>query len=67
MDVFWGLGWSINSTEGGDIIHHGGSNGSGFRCFSQFSPGRGTGIVIMTNGVRGDDLWARLIASVGDI
>jgi CubicO group peptidase (beta-lactamase class C family) len=67
LDVFWGLGWSINSTEGGDIIHHSGANGSGFRCFSQFSPGRGTGIVIMTNGVRGDDLWARLIASVGDI
>ncbi len=67
FEVYWGLGWSINTTSEGDIVHHGGANGSGFRCFSQFSPGRGTGIVIMTNGVRGDDLWARLIASVGDI
>jgi CubicO group peptidase (beta-lactamase class C family) len=65
--VYWGLGWSINTTGEGDIIHHSGANRSGFRCFSQFSPGRGSGIVIMTNGIRGDDLWARLIASVGDL
>ncbi len=63
---YWGLGWSINSTEEGDIIHHSGSNRSGFRSFCQFSPARGTGIVIMTNSVRGDDLWARLIATIGD-
>jgi CubicO group peptidase (beta-lactamase class C family) len=67
LEVYWGLGWSINTTVEGDIVHHSGSNRSGFRCFSQFSPGRGSGIVVMTNGVRGDDLWARLIACVGDI
>jgi CubicO group peptidase (beta-lactamase class C family) len=67
LRVYWGLGWSINTTEEGDIIHHSGANRSGFRSFSQFSPGRGSGIVIMTNGVRGDDLWTRVIASVGDI
>jgi CubicO group peptidase (beta-lactamase class C family) len=65
--VYWGLGWSINTTGEGDIVHHSGANKSGFRCFSQFSPRRGSGIVIMTNGIRGDDLWARLIASLGDI
>ncbi|HEX7574009.1 MAG TPA: serine hydrolase [Bacteroidota bacterium] len=67
LEVYWGLGWSINTTGEGDIVHHSGANRSGFRCFSQFSPGRGSGIVIMTNGVRGDDLWVRLIACIGDI
>jgi len=67
LAVYWGLGWSINTTAEGDIVHHSGANRSGFRCFSQFSPSRGSGIVIMTNGLSGDDLWARLIASIGDI
>jgi CubicO group peptidase (beta-lactamase class C family) len=67
LGVYWGLGWSINTTGEGDIVHHSGANRSGFRCFCQFSPSRGSGIVIMTNSVRGDDLWARLVASVGDI
>jgi CubicO group peptidase (beta-lactamase class C family) len=65
--VFWGLGWSINATPAGDIVHHSGSNRSGFRCFSQFSPGKGSGIVIMTNGTNGGDLWTRLISEVGDL
>jgi CubicO group peptidase (beta-lactamase class C family) len=66
-DVFWGLGWSINATPEGDLIHHGGANGSGFRCFVQFHPGEGTGIVIMTNGINGGDLWEQVIREVGDL
>lgn len=65
--VYWGLGWSINATADGDIAHHGGSNRSGFRCFSQFNRSRGSGIVIMTNGTNGSDLWSRLISRVGDL
>jgi len=65
--VFWGLGWSLNATEQGDIAHHGGSNMTGFRCFSQFSPTRGTGLVILTNGTQGSDLWTRVVAAVGDL
>jgi CubicO group peptidase (beta-lactamase class C family) len=65
--VYWGLGWSINSTPSGDIAHHGGANRSGFRCFSQFSRERGTGIVIFTNSTGGGELWARLISRVGDL
>jgi CubicO group peptidase (beta-lactamase class C family) len=64
--VYWGLGWSLNATAAGLIAHHGGSNGSGFRCFSQFNPTRGTGIVIMTNGAGGTELWTRVISRVGD-
>ena len=64
--VFWGLGWSVNTSEGGNIAHHSGSNGSGFRCFSQFDRARGTGLVIMTNGAGGGSLWTRLVGIIGD-
>ncbi|MEK8053102.1 serine hydrolase [Ideonella sp. DXS22W] len=64
--VFWGLGWSINATAQGDIAHHSGANSTGFRSFSQFSPARGSGLVILTNGMQGDELWRRLVAAIGD-
>lgn len=67
LAVYWGLGWSVNTTAAGDIVHHSGANRTGFRCFSQFNPGRGTGIVIMTNSLSGGDLWTRLISQVGDL
>jgi CubicO group peptidase (beta-lactamase class C family) len=66
-DVWWGLGWSINTTDDGDILHHSGANRSGFRCYSQYSPGRGTGIVIMTNGLGGGELWTRIVSAIGDL
>ncbi len=65
--VYWGLGWAINTTGQGDIIHHSGSNQSGFRCFSQFDPARGSGIVIMTNGASGGEVWTRLISRIGNL
>jgi CubicO group peptidase (beta-lactamase class C family) len=65
--VYWGLGWSINATAQGDIYHHSGSNRSGFRCFSQFNPRTGSGIVIMCNGTGGGDLWTRLISRIGNL
>ena len=64
--VFRGLGWAINTTAQGDVLHHSGANGTGFRCFSQFSPVRGMGLVILTNGANGGELWTRLVAAVGD-
>ena len=65
--VYWGLGWSMNATAQGYIFHHSGANRSGFRCFSQFNPATGSGIVIMTNGLGGGDLWTRLISRVGNL
>jgi CubicO group peptidase (beta-lactamase class C family) len=65
--VHWGLGWSVNTTPGGDIFHHSGANQTGFRCFSQFSPVRGSGFVILSNGINGGDLWTRLVAAIGDL
>jgi CubicO group peptidase (beta-lactamase class C family) len=65
--VYWGLGWSLNTTAQGDIAHHSGANRTGFRCFSQFSPARGSGLVILTNGTQGGELWTRLVAAIGDL
>jgi len=67
LAVSWGLGWSLNHTAAGDIAHHSGANSTGFRSFSQFSPTRGSGIVILTNGTQGDALWTRLMAAIGDL
>jgi CubicO group peptidase (beta-lactamase class C family) len=64
--VYWGLGWSLNETASGWIAHHSGANSSGFRCFSQFHPDKGTGLVIMTNGLGGGDLWTRIVKEIGD-
>jgi CubicO group peptidase (beta-lactamase class C family) len=65
--VYWGLGWGINATGRGDIVYHSGANRSGFRCYSQFNPSTGSGIVIMTNGLGGSDLWTRLISRIGNL
>jgi CubicO group peptidase (beta-lactamase class C family) len=64
---FRGLGWGIDSTITGDIVYHSGANQTGFRCYSQFNMNEGSGIVIMTNGQNGSDLWSRLISVVGDL
>ena len=48
-----GLGWVLAPGSRGSPVSHSGSNGTGFRCHSRFHPGRGTGVVIMTNAVGG--------------
>jgi CubicO group peptidase (beta-lactamase class C family) len=63
---FRGLGWAIDSTITGDVFYHSGANQTGFRCYLQFSPKDGSGIVIMTNGESGSELWQRLIKVIGD-
>ncbi|RJP66050.1 MAG: hypothetical protein C4539_12145 [Ignavibacteriales bacterium] len=67
LSVSWGLGWAIDSTASGKIIYHSGANRTGFRCYSQFNPAKGSGIVIMTNGLNGSDLWRRIISNIGDL
>jgi CubicO group peptidase (beta-lactamase class C family) len=67
LSVSWGLGWAIDSTASGKIVYHSGANRTGFRCYSQFNPAKGSGIVIMTNGLNGSDLWRRIISNMGDL
>jgi CubicO group peptidase (beta-lactamase class C family) len=62
-----GLGWAIDSTITGNIIYHSGSNQTGFRCYSQFNAKEGSGVVIMTNGANGNELWSKLISVIGDL
>lgn len=52
--VHRGLGWVVGrKKEGGVRVWHSGSNGTGFRCHSEFDPQQGIGIVIMTGSVNG--------------
>lgn len=67
QSVFWGLGWGLNTTAQGDIAYHSGTNSTGFRCYSQFSPSRRSGLVIMSNSLAGNRLWARVVAAIGDL
>ncbi len=67
LQGFRGLGWAIDSTITGDVVYHSGANQTGFRCYSQFSPKDETGIVIMTNGENGNELWQRIIKEIGDL
>jgi CubicO group peptidase (beta-lactamase class C family) len=64
--VYWSLGWPMSKTASGERYHHGGANGERFRCFCEFDPKRGTGLVIMTNAAGGEALWRRLIAAVSE-
>ena len=61
QDADWGLGWGLRDrgSDGDRTIfaYHSGSNGTGFRCYSEFSAEEGEGIVIMTNAVGGKELW----------
>lgn len=66
LQVFWGLGWAINTTAQGDIAYHTGTNSSGFRNYCQFSASRQSGFVLMSNGLNGHQLWMRLMAHLGD-
>jgi CubicO group peptidase (beta-lactamase class C family) len=64
--TYWSLGWAVDSTASGKIYYHSGANRTGFRCYSQFRIDEGSGIVIMTNGLNGSELWTRLIKEIGD-
>ena len=67
QSVFWGLGWGIDTSAQGDIAYHSGTNRTGFRCYSQFCPARGSGLVLMSNSLMGDRLWRQLVGVMGDL
>ena len=57
----WGLGWGLRTIHGRRQVFHSGSNGTGFRCYSEFFPDDGDGLVIMTNAVGGKKLWESVV------
>jgi len=59
-----GLGWVLSTDEKVSSVHHGGSNGTGLRCFSRFDRSTGSGVVIMTNSVNGARVWAGVLEAM---
>jgi len=66
LEPYRGLGWAVDATATHDVIYHSGANQTGFRCYAQYCPHDGSGIVIMANGLNGGELWSRLIGVIGD-
>lgn len=61
QEADWGLGWGLAELDGRRKVFHSGANGSGFRCYSEFFPESGDGLVIMTNALGGDQLWKAVV------
>lgn len=53
--VSWGLGWGLQKLPAGDTIWHWGDNGN-YRAFVIAEPATGNGLVIMTNGRKGQQV-----------
>jgi len=62
QEADWGLGWGLSDVNNQQHVYHSGANGSGFRCYCEFYPESGDGLVIMTNALAGDDLWKTVVA-----
>ena len=58
--VRWGLGWGIQHTDEGPSFWHWGDN-DGYKHFAVGSGQEGFGIVIMTNGENGQDVYGRIL------
>ena len=62
--VYWGLSWRAQETSTGTRYYHGGSNSTGFRCLTEFTPSTGDGIIIMTNGFGGSALREKVFSII---
>jgi len=60
--TYRGLGWALQ--EKPKLFYHTGSNGGGHRAVAMASLESKAGIVVMTNGPKGRDLYRKLIQSV---
>jgi CubicO group peptidase (beta-lactamase class C family) len=58
--VGWGLGWGIQHTAEGTSFWHWGDN-DGYKHFAVGSGEEGSGIVVMTNGENGQEVYRRIL------
>ena len=58
--IFWGLGWGLQDTHDGRAFWHSGDN-PGFKNLALAYPEMRIGLVIMTNGDGGTELWEPLL------
>ena len=61
--VGWGLGWGIQHTATGDSFWHWGDNGN-YQNFVIGSSHEGLGIVIMTNGKNGKQVYQKILYEI---
>lgn len=59
----WGLGWGIQHTAYGDAIWHWGDNGT-YRAFAIGYPHSGEGVVILTNGENGQQVYDSILRNI---
>lgn len=59
--VWWGLGWAVQRTAGGDTFWHWGSQ-PGYRSFAIGDAVRGCGAVFMANSQNLPQIWGELLA-----
>lgn len=58
--VFWGLGWGLEETAGRRAFWHWGDNGD-YKAFALGYPDSGDGLVMLSNGRRGGNLYRPLV------
>lgn len=60
----WGyksLGWNLELTRSGPVLHHAGNNANQFRALAVAEPGSGRAIVVLTNGGGGATVCQHLV------
>jgi CubicO group peptidase (beta-lactamase class C family) len=61
--VSWGLGWGMQHTATGDSFWHWGDNGN-YQNFAIGSRQKGLGVVIMTNGKHGQQVYQGILGEI---
>ena len=60
----WGhksLGWNLEQTRFGPVLHHAGNNADQFRAFALAEPARGRALVVLTNGGGGATVCQHIV------
>ena len=58
-----GMGWFVEGKRKDLVFQHGGAN-IGFRAMAIARPSTGSGIVVMTNGTNGTQLYQEITAAI---
>jgi CubicO group peptidase (beta-lactamase class C family) len=59
-NLFWGLGWGIQHTNGSTVLWHWGDNGA-FKAFVMANPTTKSGVVMFANGENALDIAKPII------
>jgi hypothetical protein len=59
-DTAWGLGWGLKRISGDLVFWQWGDN-DGWKHFAGGSPDQGRGVLVLTNGERGFQVWKEVL------